>query len=48
VRSLIQGGQGALEIVGNGDVHATGSTLRGGIRRTGSGDFHDDGSNTVE
>lgn len=45
-RSWIEGQRGAVLVSGAGDVYAKGSTLKGSVRTTGNGDFHDQGGNT--
>ncbi len=45
--SVIEARSGAVSIQGTATVTASGSTLRGGVRRAGLGTFNDRGGNTI-
>ena len=46
--STVVGGAAAAIITGSGDVTARGSSMVGGIQVTGSGDFNDEGGNSLQ
>lgn len=47
LRTTVQGGKTALRIEGSGTVYAKKSTIIGRIQKKGSGDFKDEGGNTM-
>ncbi|MBW2735431.1 MAG: hypothetical protein JRH20_23855 [Deltaproteobacteria bacterium] len=46
--TYVQGRKGAVVVAGSGDVYASRSTLYGGVKTGGSGDFHNKGRNVIK